>query len=80
MPGVSAISGWKLRPFSGMLATNCWSTTVLTAAGSVCNPKVSLRTVMLSDAGPSASVKFSLTASWTYSCRLGRMTVRKPSF
>ena len=51
MPGVSAISDWKLRPFSGMLATNCWSTTVLTAAESVCNPK-SRRTVTVSDVGP----------------------------
>ena len=37
-------------------------------------------TVTLCDARPSASVKFSLMASCTYSCRLRWTMVRKPSF
>jgi hypothetical protein len=36
--------------------------------------------VEISDTEPSASLKFSLTASCTYSCRLGWTTVRNPSF
>ena len=45
LPGVSAMSAWKLRPLSGMFSMNCRSTVVATEAEvSIC-PLLSADTV-----------------------------------
>lgn len=57
-PGVSMISVWKLRPFSGRLSIACRSTTVLTVPSAMSTCEASASTVTDSETGPTSSRRF----------------------